>query len=274
MNAEQLLHAGILDIIFEGRNKSYGAYPLRKHYHRRLLIAVLLIVSLSTLTFGLINLIRKTEVICTGLINIPSDPTLGSIAQEIPKPNMPKPSSAKPSMPATTTASNDINSKNLVFSNDAPKIKTDPPLITGPELIPGENPGISLGGPGSGGPGKPLVSGGGIQKVDSVDNSPVMSPEIMPSFPGGDAALIRFLQRHLEMPDALEPGNDVRIMARFVITVDGKLTSVTTNGKGNAFDREVQRVIKKMPDWIPGKTNGKNVACYFQVPVVFHVDSE
>lgn len=274
MNAEQLLHAGILDIIFEGRNKSYGAYPLRKHYHRRLLIAVLLIVSLSTLTFGLINLIRKTEVICTGLINIPSDPTLGSIAQEIPKPNMPKPSSAKPSMPATTTATNDINSKNLVFSNDAPKIKTDPPLITGPELMPGEDPGISVGGPGPGGPGKPLVSGGGIQKVDSVDNSPVMSPEIMPSFPGGDAALIRFLQRHLEMPDALEPGNDVRIMARFVITVDGKLTSVTTNGKGNAFDREVQRVIKKMPDWIPGKTNGKNVACYFQVPVVFHVDSE
>jgi protein TonB len=273
MNAEQILSAGVLDILFEGRNKSYGAYPLRKYYHRRLLIAVILIITISTLFFGLINLVRETAPLSPAWYVVNTDPTLAQIINEAPKLDLPKPSASKSTVAASAAAGNDVNSRNLNFTDDASRLKTDPPAITGPELQPSVGTGTIASGEGFGSPGPVISSGTTIPKIDSIEG-PVMNPEVMPSFPGGEKALIRFLQRNLHIPEALEPGSDVHIMAQFVINVDGKLTSVTTNGNETVFDREVRRVINKMPEWIPGKTNGKSVACYFQVPVVFHIDPE
>ncbi len=272
MNAEQILSAGVLDILFEGRNKSYGAYPLRKYYHRRLLIAVILIVTIFTLLFGLINFVRETAPLSPSWYVVNTDPTLARIMNEAPKPDLPKPSAPKSVVPASKAVSNDINSKYLDFTEDAPRIKTDPPAITGPQLQPSKDPAASSGGNDVGRP-QPLSISKTIEKIDTTEG-PVMNPEVMPSFPGGNKALIRYLQRNLRIPEVLEPGKDVHIVAQFVINADGKLLSVTTNGNETVFDREVKRVINKMPDWIPGKTNGKNVACYFQVPVLFHVDPE
>ncbi len=92
----------------------------------------------------------------------------------------------------------------------------------------------------------------------------------MPSYPGGIDALRKFLQRHLNNPKEMEEGEEVSVKVKFVVDYDGKLQSfVTVQDGGEEFNKEVVRVLKKMPNWVPGKTNGQNVSVYFTIPVKF-----
>jgi len=97
--------------------------------------------------------------------------------------------------------------------------------------------------------------------------------EEMPEFPGGIEALKRFLLKNLRMPgDNLEPGTQVRVMARFVVDADGRVRDIEiTQPAEEVFNREVKRVISKMPDWKPGEQNHRHVAVYFSLPVNFVV---
>jgi periplasmic protein TonB len=92
----------------------------------------------------------------------------------------------------------------------------------------------------------------------------------MPSFPGGLEALKRFLQKNLTNPTEMEEGELVSVKVKFVVGYDGKLTSfdVQQDG-GKAYNDEVIRVIKKMPTWIPGKSNGQSVPVFYVIPVKF-----
>jgi periplasmic protein TonB len=68
----------------------------------------------------------------------------------------------------------------------------------------------------------------------------------------------------------MEEGETVSVKIRFVVGYDGKLKSfVTAQDGGDEFNTEVIRVLKKMPDWVPGKSNGQNVSVYFTIPVKF-----
>lgn len=92
----------------------------------------------------------------------------------------------------------------------------------------------------------------------------------MPAFPGGEAALIKFLQKNLQNPEALEEGEMVSVKIRFIVGYDGILKGFeTVQDGGAAFNNEVIRVLKKMPSWIPGKTDGENVSVYYTIPVKF-----
>jgi protein TonB len=94
--------------------------------------------------------------------------------------------------------------------------------------------------------------------------------DVLPTYPGGMEALREFLQKHLQTPDELEAGQTVSVRVKFVVDFKGKLTGfVTMPGGGQAYNNEVVRVLKKMPDWIPGKTMGENVSVYYVIPVKF-----
>jgi protein TonB len=101
-------------------------------------------------------------------------------------------------------------------------------------------------------------------------NIPVNSPEVLPQFPGGINELINFLKRNLHSPKYLEDGEEITVKVRFVVNFDGNLVNfaVVETG-GEPFDNEVIRVLKKMPKWIFGKSNGENISAYFIVPVKF-----
>jgi protein TonB len=100
--------------------------------------------------------------------------------------------------------------------------------------------------------------------------TPIENPEIEPSFPGGINALRTFLQRNLINPRDLEEGEQVSVQVRFVVGYDGKLQRFeTVKDGGGEFNNEVIRVLKKMPQWIAGKSNGKNVSVYYTIPVKF-----
>jgi protein TonB len=92
----------------------------------------------------------------------------------------------------------------------------------------------------------------------------------MPSFPGGMAALKKFLERNLQSPRDMEAGEEVDVKVKFVVSFDGKLQRFeTVQDGGEVFNKEVIRVLKKMPDWIPGKSNGEEVSVYYTIPVKF-----
>jgi protein TonB len=271
MNKELILKSDVLDIVFENRNKAYGAYDLRKFYSNRLVKSLGLmicgIVVLSAFTFlPKKKTIKPKEEIIT---------IMGSVApdkKEEPKKEPEKPKEpVKPQAKAPTQAFTD---KPVVVPDkiEIPKLNalTDSIAIsdvtsTGkPGILPIVNPTPPTT-PGDG-PVTPAVPV--IAKLPA--STPRESAEQMPSFPGGMDALRRFLQRNLQNPKEMEEGESVSVKIKFVVGYDGKLQGFTTiEDGGEAFNKEVIRVLKKMPDWVPGRTNGENVSVYYNIPVKF-----
>lgn len=100
----------------------------------------------------------------------------------------------------------------------------------------------------------------------------LVKAEIMPEFPGGQAALMRFLSKNLRVPEgALDPGQKLKILVRFVVGKEGELLTVQFPGtNGEVFRQEVTRVLNKMPKWKPGSQNGEKVSVYFTLPIIFN----
>lgn len=101
--------------------------------------------------------------------------------------------------------------------------------------------------------------------------------ERVPSFPGGEEALSKYLAENIIYPkEAKEKGIKGRVYLEFVINNDGSVTDVKViRGAGNtSLDEEAARVVKNMPKWIPGKKGGKTVSGKFTLPVVFKLDKD
>ena len=97
--------------------------------------------------------------------------------------------------------------------------------------------------------------------------------EQMPSFPGGDAALMSYLANNIHYPTvAAENGVQGHVVVGFVVECDGSITDVSVlRGVDPSLDREAMRVVKSMPRWTPGKQNGSAVRVKYQVPVAFRL---
>ena len=97
--------------------------------------------------------------------------------------------------------------------------------------------------------------------------------EQMPSFPGGDAALMSYLANNIHYPTvAAENGVQGHVVVGFVVECDGSITDVRVlRGVDPSLDREAMRVVKSMPRWTPGKQNGSAVRVKYQVPVAFRL---
>ncbi|MDY0344580.1 MAG: energy transducer TonB [Lentimicrobium sp.] len=95
--------------------------------------------------------------------------------------------------------------------------------------------------------------------------------EDQPSFPGGDAARIRYLQENIKYPQmARESGIQGTVYVTFVVERNGAVTDVRVlRGIGGGCDEEAVRVIKAMPKWNPGKQRGKPVRVQFNMPIKF-----
>lgn len=107
--------------------------------------------------------------------------------------------------------------------------------------------------------------------------APVTSPldmaEVMPGFPGGEGAMISFLQSRIQYPE-LATENEIQgtVYLRFVVEADGKLSGFRLlRGLGYGCDEEALRVARQMPRWKPGKQSGVNVPVYYTVPIRFEI---
>lgn len=97
--------------------------------------------------------------------------------------------------------------------------------------------------------------------------------EEMPSFPGGQGALMSYLASNIKYPVvAQENGVQGRVIVSFVVERDGSISDVrVARSVDPSLDREAQRVVKSMPRWKPGKQNGSAVRVKYTVPVVFRL---
>lgn len=98
-----------------------------------------------------------------------------------------------------------------------------------------------------------------------------MVVESMPEFPGGEAALYKYLAENIKYPQmAKESGIQGRVFVTFVVERDGRVTDVRVlRGIGGGCDEEAIRVVKGMPKWSPGKQRGKPVRVQYNLPVKF-----
>ena len=97
--------------------------------------------------------------------------------------------------------------------------------------------------------------------------------EQMPSFPGGPQALLNYLSEHINYPEGYEETCvQGRVVITFVVEKDGSLSDITVvKSLEQAFDEEVLRAVKSMPNWIPGMQDGKPVRVKYTVPVNFRL---
>ncbi|MEM7367166.1 MAG: TonB family protein [Bacteroidota bacterium] len=107
------------------------------------------------------------------------------------------------------------------------------------------------------------------QQVRLTD--PLTDADIMPNYPGGEAALYQFLSSQIRYPPAaLENKIEGKVFVRFVINPDGSITKVNIlRGIGYGCDEEALRVVRMMPRWIPGEENGQKVPVYSSLAVNF-----
>ncbi|MEO8860854.1 MAG: energy transducer TonB [Ginsengibacter sp.] len=269
MNQETILQSSLLDIIFENRNKNYGAYELRVSYNRRLNTALI-----------------STTGICIILCLLFSTNTTKVSGKE--KSIFFVPDKTITEFHPIKNAANIFN-KLPSRNKKIPEIEMPPKIVasininklpaTAPEIIQSLNP-VELPGSNFPQPGDEYDPGTfkGINETNS-NSIPEVKPkkrvvleeaDIMPEYPGGIKALLLFLKKNIQSPEDVEPGEEILVKVKFVVNYNGKLEAfdVVKSG-GTAFDEEVLSVLKKMPLWNPGKSNGENVSVYYIVPVKF-----
>ena len=121
--------------------------------------------------------------------------------------------------------------------------------------------------------------------VEKVEEKPVEKPkpeeiftavEQPPTFPGGEAAMMKWLSNNLRYPDAAQQnGISGRVIVSFVVEKDGSISQASVaKGVDKDLDAEAIRVVKKMPKWQPGKNNGQAVRTKFTLPVVFKLQNQ
>ncbi len=272
MKPEMILTSSMLDILFNNRNKAYGAYDLRKYYHSRLYKA-LAGMMLFVLLFVVANLLQanfgksvnpyQAKEVFIGSVDEPK-----AIEKEKPKEKpvekpKPKVAAAAPEVPHTTPqiVPDPQANQNMATVDELNKANVgtarkdgDSAALTQIQLPQG----------------KPGDEGTGDKPAVEEETAPLEFAEIMPGFPGGMEAFKKFMLRHLKEPDELNEGEKVVVKAKFVVDDEGNIVDVDiTQSGGNALDTEVLRVIKKMPKWEPGRQNGKKVPVYFSLPVTF-----
>lgn len=117
----------------------------------------------------------------------------------------------------------------------------------------------------------PTTIGTGV--FEEEDNVIFQVVETMPSFPGGDAALFKFLNDNIKYPViAQENGIQGRVICQFVVNRDGSIVDVeVVRSVDPSLDKEAIRVIKAMPNWAPGKQRGKAVRVKYTLPVNFRL---
>lgn len=277
MKPELILQQSMLDILFENRNREYGAYSLRKNYNKTMGIALSVTIAFVSLAFtfpllkrgenhgGQSQAIFKNET-RVRIIELQKQHPQQTV-KELPKPAVPKTVEAPKSV--------DYSSIKIVPDNYVPippstQTQIDVSAVSNTNNPDGGNvKGIQ--------PSASAVNTGAIVPVipepESIENNSTVS--VPAEFAGGEEALRKFLMKNLRVPDELEAGQTKRVVLRFVIDKEGSVDRLTlVNSAGKRFDDEVLRVVKLMPRWKPARQGDRLVAVYFQLPVVFTANEE
>ena len=277
MEVNKILSADVLDIIFEGRNKEYGAYQLRKTYNKRLVTSLLIVGGLCLLLFiGYIvsSLIEnKTEAKNV----VVQDVQLEEIKQEEKKEEPPPPPPPKPPEPPKVEMAKFTPPK--IVKDEEVKEEEKPPEVE--KLEETKIGTMNQAGEKDEGIVAPPVDDGGKgvveapRKDDEDWDKTFTKVEIESEYPGGAAAWQRYLNRNLRYPqEAIDNEVQGAVVVQFIVDREGNVSDVEAISGPQELRPEAVRVIKKSGKWTPAVQNGRQVKSYKKQPIVFRLESE
>lgn len=276
MSKIDLISNDWVDLVFEGRNQSYGAYRLRKGTTKRNIIAIIavcLLVFVCIIGLKLKNIVdeQRAKVAVTSVTEL-------SALQQKPKKKAEVKQKVQIKEPEKVVekVKSSIKFTAPVIKKDN-EVKPEEELKTQDELMNTKTAIGSFDVKGNDETGGEVLKAKETivqQEPPKVEENKIFDVvEQMPAFPGGDAALMKYLRDNIHYPAvAAENGVQGRVVVGFVVERDGSITDVNImKGQDPSLDKEAMRVVKSMPKWIPGKQNGSSVRVKFQVPVTFRL---
>jgi len=275
MEANKILSSDVLDLIFEGRNKDYGAYALRKTYNKRITAALLITASVALLALLGTVLASSLKDSDDGKVEF-KEVTIQTLKEEEPKVEPPPPPPPKPPDPPK------IEMKQFTPPKVVPDEQVQEPPPTQEELKEVKIDLVSQEGIKDEGIVAPAVidDGKGVVEVkkEEDENRIFEKVEIEASFKGGESAWRKFLERNLNPNTPVDngaPEGVYTVYVQFVVSKDGSISDVrplTNHGYG--MEAEAVRVIKKGPSWTPAVQNGRQVNAYRKQPITFQVTND
>jgi protein TonB len=252
------------ELVFEHRNKAYGAYALRKNYNKRLTLimgSMILAFVLGSLAMFIIRNLPKEE------IEAPKGSDKTWTVQPPPKDLPPPPPTTPPPPPLE---------KMTAFI--PPVIEDDP--VTDPVPTQDQLEQTKAGDKTQDGSDEnfdpPQPSDDTPKQIDTKPEPIETFVEEEADFPGGFAEMAKFINDNIDYPqEAIDLGIKGRVTVRFVVEKDGRISnvSVATPLAGcKACDKAAVKVVEKMPSWKAGKNGGREVRTWVTLPVKFEVN--
>ena len=276
MSKIDLISHDWVDLVFEGRNQAYGAYKLRKGTTKRNIIAIIAVIVLLVIGFVILtvkNIVdeQRAKVAITQVT-------------ELTALNQPKKKAEVKQKKVEVIPEKVVERVKSSIKFTAPVIKKDEEVKPEDEIKTQDQLNES----------KTAIGTFDVKGNDDANGEVLKAKEViaqpeppkheeeykvfdiveqMPSFPGGPAALMKFLHDNIKYPVvAQENGVQGRVVVAFVVERDGSITDVhIARGVDPSLDKEAVRVVKSMPKWTPGKQNGSAVRVKFNVPVAFRL---
>ena len=258
------------DLIFEGRNKGYGAYKMRMDAPKRHNWSMLIIILLTAFFVAVPELIKlatpeekevMTEVTTLSKLDEAEVKDKKLIKVEpIAPPPPPLKSSVKFVAPVIKKDSEVRDEDEMKSQEELQETKVTISIadVKGNDEEHGKDIAEI----------KQVVT---QAPVEEVEEKPYTAVEQMPQFPGGEAELLKYIFDKLRYPTiSQENGVQGKVYIRFVVSKTGEVKDAQVMRSLDPYcDKEALRVIRTLPRWIPGKQNGVNVPVYYVVPITF-----
>ncbi len=272
------------DLIFEGKNKEFGAYQLRNQSVRRhnmamlSVVVVIIVALLLSLLVGSFEREEETVTIDNEQVMANVDSSQDEEEEPEEEPDMPyEEPEVEEVLPEEVLNTVKVTELAIVEDNEVSKedeIKTQDELKETTNAFSQKdfNDGTD----------DVTVVREIKDEVVVEEKKPAPAPEQIftaveesPKFPGGDKAMYEFLSRNIRYPEMAQQNNiQGRVTVQFVVEKDGSIGEVkVVRGKDPDLDKEAIRVVKSMPKFIPGKMNGQAVRVWYTLPINFKLQS-
>ena len=273
MESSTILTADVLDILFDGRNKEYGAYDLRRTYNKRLKVSIAVMISaLCLLSIGFVFGGGKKQLVKEFIIP-PGTMLEEHKAAEKQEEKLPPPP-IKQSPPPVQVQTIKVTPPAIVPDEQVTKDEMPPVdalehVKIGTENKDGVADGDMVIAPPGDGAGNVIE----LPKKEEEDwNKVFQKVEIESDYPGGRVAWQRFLNRNLHFP----PVDDIQgtVIVQFIVGKDGSVSAVEAISGPEELRAEAVRVIKKSGKWTPAIQNGHQVISQKRQPIIFRFEAQ
>ena len=255
------------DLVFEGRNHSYGAYEIRRNYNRTVMFVLFgLLIGVGVIFAG-----RLVVSIFSNMDEILNKPKIEITPIDLTPPPLDESEPPPPPPPPPPPIAESVRFVPPVIDEEA--VEEEPPPIQ--EALVETNVGTTT----NEGTGDEVViptenTGTGVVEEKAPEIFTVV--EEMPEYPGGMADLMKYLQNNINYPQVeKEAGIQGKVFVKFVVQPDGSISNTEVLrgvAGGEGLSKEAIRVVKAMPKWKPGKQNGRTVPVYFNLPINFKLN--